>query len=645
MKANNYSIEQIKAVILVGGHDFGRCPVASRLNRALWPIVDKPALQYMIEGISHQGVRRFVVCYEGRVQELQKAVNLPDSVEVEYRVEILPRGTAGCLRDVLSPEKDEILMVFQSMFVPVPDIAELMAEHDKGEAQVTLFFYPGPDGRVLSNAAPLYMCEPAIVKYVPEVGYFDLKEGLVPALVRADKKVYAAPFRSSAASFRNWREYIDVILNDVQNNPKQNVICETAQVAPSAKLLGPVVIGRNARVADNVVLIGPVVLGPGCSVAAGAFISESVLWQDAQIGMRCRVENSLVDAGKAVKVDSVCRDSLLACAPGLVGNIKNRLVCLINSFSAMTSEPKNTIAECLNTRTGKAAMVAGCLALLCGVVALYWIPTLRGLVKIWTSSDEYSSGMLVPLLTGVIVWMRRKDLLDCPIRPAVWLGLAVVLVAQGMRVFGLYYMFSSLDNISLILTIVGLIVMVFGLALTLRLWSVLAFLCLMLPFPRKVQNLIALPLQEWATASAVFVLETLGFNVLREGNVINLNGTMVAVAEACNGLRMLTAFIMVCALVVLAMRRTLLEKTLLLLSCIPIAMLCNTLRLAATSIAFTILDSQKWEKAFHDYGGLAMMPLALLLIVGQLWLFRRLFYQAPPAAQAALEMIYRNEKD
>lgn len=644
MKAK-YSIEQIKAVILVGGRDFGRCLVASRLNRALWPIIDKPALQYMIEAISGQGVRRFVVCYEGQVQELQNAVNLPESIEVEYHTETLPRGTAGCLRDVSSPEKDELLVVFQSMLVPAPDIAALMAEHDKGEAEITLFFYPGSDGQVLSNAAPLYICEPSIIEYIPDAGYFDLKEGLVPALVRADKKISAAMFHSSAASFRNWRDYINIISDYVQSDQSQNTICQTAQVAPSARLIGPIVIGHNARIGEDAMLIGPVVLGQGCSIGAGAFISESVVWQGAQIGTRCRVENALVDAGKAVKAGSVCKDSLLACTPGMVGNIKNRLVRLINSFSAMISEPKNTMADCLGTREGQTAMAAGCFALLCGVIALYWIPTLRGLAKIWTSSDEYSSGMLVPLLTGVIVWMRRRDLSDCPVRPAVWLGSAIVLLAQGVRFFGLYYMFSSLDNISLILTVAGLIVMVFGLGLTLRLWSVLAFLCLMLPFPNQVRNFIALPLQEWATASAVFVLETLGFNVIREGNVINLNGTMVAVAEACNGLRMLTAFIMVCALVVLTMRRTLLEKVLLLLSCVPIALLCNTLRLAITSIAFTVLSTEKWEKAFHDYGGLAMMPLALFLIVGQLWLFNRLFYSAPSAAQAALEIVYRNEKE
>ncbi len=659
MKAEKYNLEQVKVVILIGGHDFGRCPVASRLNRALWPIIDKPALQYMIEEIFRQGIRRFVICYEGQSQELQNAVNLPDSLEVEYQTEVLPRGTAGCLRDVSSPEKEELLMVFQSIFVPVPDIPALLDKHQKGDVGITLFFHTDSEKQEFSSIAPLYICESSIIKYVPEIGYFDLKEGLIPTLVRVNEKIGAVLFDQSARNFRDWREYIDAILSYIQNNRHPNTpkdilnrnygddvnICETAKIAPSARLIGSIVIGHNVRVSESALLIGPVVLGAGCSVGAGSLISESVIWQDVQIGTQCMIERSLVDAGKIVRAGSICKDSLLACSSGWYENVKNSFVRLINSFSAMRPEPKNTMTDCLNTRLGKVSIIAGCFALLCGVMLLYWIPTLRSLAKIWTSSDEYSNGMLVPLLAGVVLWIRRRELLESPVCPAVWFGPAVVLLAQGVRFFGLYYMFTSLDNISLIVTIAGLVIMVFGLSLVLRFWSVLAFLSLMLPFPNRVRNFIAMPLQEWATASAVFVLETLGFNVIREGNVINLNGTMIAVAEACNGLRMLTAFIMVCALVVLVMRRTFFEKTLLLLSCIPIALLCNTLRLAITSIAFTMINSEKWEKAFHDYGGLAMMPMALLLIVGQLWLFNRLFYQVGPIMQSASEIIYRKKKD
>ena len=36
------------------------------------------------------------------------------------------------------------------------------------------------------------------------------------------------------------------------------------------------------------------------------------------------------------------------------------------------------------------------------------------------------------------------------------------------------------------------------------------------------------------------------------------------------------------------------------------------------------IDTEHWEKVFHDFGGLAMMPLALGIIVLELWLLSNL---------------------
>lgn len=635
-----YNLDQIKAVIIVGGCDFGRCPVAERLNRAFWPISDRTALQYMIDEISRQGVRHFVICQS---QELQMTLNLPDSVEVEYKIDRLPRGTAGCLKEVLSPEKEELLIVFQSILVTIPDISALFNEHKNGDALVTLFSHPENETNASLNLAPMYCCESSILNYIPDSGYFDFKEGLVPALVRANQKIHIASVNQPIRNFRDWTEYLQ-LLTDRSFGLKPH-IDQTAQIASSARIIGDVVIGQKTKVCDHAVLVGPVVIGADCSVGHGAFVSDAVLWDGAEIGPQCQIQNSVVDAGKAVSGFKVYRGVLLADSHSWASRLRNTVIRWMNRYIYAGRQLRCVLADCWDISYYKVLLMVSCLAMLCAVTGLYWIPTITGLVKIWTSSDEYSSGMLVPMLAALVLWLQRKTVAACPVRPAIWIGGGLLLLAQAARIFGLYYMYSSVENLSLIASFASLIVMIFGMPLTLRLWPVLLFLCLMLPLPRRIQSWIGLPLQEWATASAVFVLEAFGFSVLRQGNVINLNGTMVAVAEACNGLRMLTAFMVVCAMVVLVMRRTMLEKALVLISCIPIAMLCNTLRLAITSVAFTVIDSEKWEKTFHDYGGLAMMPLALFLIIGELWLFGRLFCQTQSTVSAAAEVIYRKVKD
>ncbi|MHC4521571.1 MAG: exosortase/archaeosortase family protein, partial [Planctomycetota bacterium] len=133
-----------------------------------------------------------------------------------------------------------------------------------------------------------------------------------------------------------------------------------------------------------------------------------------------------------------------------------------------------------------------------------------------------------------------------------------------------------------------------------------------------------------------------GYEVLQDGNVINIGDTSVAVAEACNGLRMITAFFVISGLVVLLVNRTWWEKLLILISSFPIALLCNTLRLTITAVFFTVLQSEAMEKRFHDYGGYAMMPLALGMVVGELWLLAQL--TTPPATTAPAVIARRRSR-
>jgi len=242
---------------------------------------------------------------------------------------------------------------------------------------------------------------------------------------------------------------------------------------------------------------------------------------------------------------------------------------------------------------------------------------------IWQRSDEYSSGLLVPFLAVYILWSRRHAIAKTPVKPSMW-GLFAFAGAQAIRFFGLFFMYSSAERLSIVLSIIALVLLFCGWKFLWKVSTILLFLFLMLPWPNRVQAALALPLQNWATSSAVFCLEIVGYDIVQEGNVIHIGQTTVAVAEACNGLRMITAFFVISGMVVLLVNRRWWEKLIILLSCLPVALLCNTVRLVITSIAFTILKGEYWERMFHDFGGYAMMPLALGLMMVELFILRRL---------------------
>ena len=262
---------------------------------------------------------------------------------------------------------------------------------------------------------------------------------------------------------------------------------------------------------------------------------------------------------------------------------------------------------------------------------------LADLWRIWMTNDNYSSGVLVPFLAAYVIFVRRKELARTPIAPFYW-GILVILAGFGMRLFGSMLVYASAERLSTVVIIVGVVLTLFGAKMTWRLGWVLLFLLLMLPWPNRVYGPVSLLLQNWATTSSVFLLEVLGIAVVQEGNILHMGQTSVAVAEACSGLRMLTAFMVISGLMAFLYNRSFWEKAVVVASSVPIAVLCNTMRLTATAIAFTAGYGEKTNEFFHGMGGYLMMPLALMMMAGELWVMKKLFVTVPadqPAGKAA----------
>ncbi len=263
----------------------------------------------------------------------------------------------------------------------------------------------------------------------------------------------------------------------------------------------------------------------------------------------------------------------------------------------------------------------------------YW-SVLVGLWGDWQDDPNYSVGQLVPLLALYLLWHKRASLRGCPISPG-WWGLALLALAQLIRLAGYVFLYGSLERFALWLSIVALTYLIAGRKLVWRLRWIFLFLALALPLPGRVHNAISGPLQESATRGTVFVLELAGTDVTRHGNVLSLGaGTPVGVAEACSGLRMLTAFVIVAAVLAFLLQRPVWQRVVLLVSSVPVAIVCNVVRLVATAWFFSVSDHGLAVQTFHDFAGIAMMPLAIAILLGEVWLMGCLVEPDPDARNA-----------
>jgi len=280
----------------------------------------------------------------------------------------------------------------------------------------------------------------------------------------------------------------------------------------------------------------------------------------------------------------------------------------------------------------RAALWVAAAGLLACLLWSYW-PTLVELFEFWQRNQDYSVGQLVPLVAAWLVYRSRRELAADWAGP-VWWGLAWIAAGELLRLGGVYYGFGSIERYALLLTLPGIVLTLGGWRVLYRLRWVLVFLFLMVPLPGRLHEAIAVPLQARATSIAVFGLETLGFFVAREGNVLRMEeSTTISVTEACSGLRMLAAFVFVAAVLAFLIKRPRWQKALLLASSIPIAVLSNGIRGIATAVFVYYAKNPSLSEKFHDGAGLAMMPLALAILALELKLLS--LFSRPVASPGA----------
>lgn len=615
----------IRTVVLVGRQDFGRCPLAARSPTALWPLGDRSVLARLLDHTARDGITRAVVCCSEDACAAVEAACAGAALEVQVLTEDLTKGTAGCLRDAVASDPGDLLIVMSGSMMCPPSIPLLVETHRASEADLTVVFNPAASGDAAHESpAEIYLCDPTVLQHIPIGGYSDIKEGLIPSILRAGGTVRPLVLPEQAGNFHDRAGYLDAValyLRQEQRAEDGFVLRDSSDgrvappaavsVHPTARIYGPVAMGAEAQVLEDALVVGPAVVGPRALVGPGSAVVGSVLWPGAHVGARCEIRQCIVAEERAVPDGAEVVEQALCDSRHTSG------------ASAWTRLAAAAAARIDRVAPRWAGYVAGAVVFALVFLWSYW-STLAGLWRVWSASDEYSAGLLVPPLAAYVLWTRRRDLARVPIRPAIVAGTVVFLLAQAMRSFGLHHMYASAERLSLVVTVAALVLLLGGWRLSWKLAGVLLFLCLMLPWPNRIQAMIGLPLQSRATDSAVFCLELVGYGVQQDGNVITIGTTQVFVAEACNGLRMITAFFVICGLVALLARRAWWEKLLVLVSSLPIALLCNTLRLAATAAAFTVLEAARWEKLFHDFGGYAMMPLAVAMTVGELWLVARL---------------------
>jgi mannose-1-phosphate guanylyltransferase/phosphomannomutase len=310
-------MEATAGFVLVGTHPWTRSTFDRLGPRALLPVADRPLFAYALEWLADAGIPNAAVCgnRETTTVQAQIAANTPAKMSVTYLEDPMPRGAAGSVRDAAAASSANTFVVTDGTAIPNGiNLKELLAHHADSGAAVTIVAYQ----EKRSNGNPsievptgIYVFNRRALEHVPERGFCDIKEKLIPQLYAAGERIvtytsgYDTPRVLDLATYHAVNEWMIERLaagaeRDGYVRAGQALVHRTARVDQSAMLVGPVLVGPGARVFGGAVIVGPTAIGARAIVERGAFVSRSIILGRAAIGEQSAADRCILAADAAL---------------------------------------------------------------------------------------------------------------------------------------------------------------------------------------------------------------------------------------------------------------------------------------------------------------------------------------------------------
>lgn len=258
------------------------------------------------------------------------------------------------------------------------------------------------------------------------------------------------------------------------------------------------------------------------------------------------------------------------------------------------------------------------------VVGLGWAyaPTARQMIRIWQSDTYAGHSLFVPIFSAFLLWSDRERLRGAAGKgsPA---GVFVLLAGLAMLVLGQAERSLTLQALSLVVTVAGATLWGFGSKCLQAAWFPIAFLALSMPVPRAIVRACSYDLQLFAARFAAFVVTLLGTPIHRRGLLLELPSVTLEVAEICNGLRFMSALVVLTVAFAQITQRTAAAKIGLVLAAPPLAILANGVRVVALALGAEYIGPQAVSGIMHHSIGKVVWLLAIAPMVALGFILRR----------------------
>ena len=307
----------MQGVILAAGKGTRLHPVTASRSKAMMPILGKPIVARIMDGLRHQGVCRFVVVISPDDSDIvAHFTSLSSDVsEVTFVTQAERLGMAHALQQAVPYLDEAFVLTACDNLVPSSHISELIYTHSSNAcAQATLSLMrvpqkkisqtgivalehgkvtqivekPDPDNAPSNiSSLPLYVFSPRILDFLPDIvpsrrGEIELQDGIQMLIdqVGGVRGVFVDR-RHTLTTAQDLLEINRHYLNEC------GAICIPESLRGAVKLIPPVQIDEGVTIGGN------------CQIGPAVYIERG-----AVVGDNARIRDAIVLSGAAVSTGS-----------------------------------------------------------------------------------------------------------------------------------------------------------------------------------------------------------------------------------------------------------------------------------------------------------------------------------------------------
>jgi exosortase len=256
------------------------------------------------------------------------------------------------------------------------------------------------------------------------------------------------------------------------------------------------------------------------------------------------------------------------------------------------------------------------------------------IVHRWLTDSSWSHGFLIPFFSLYFINQHKKEILNLQTEPS-YLGLFFLICGIVFYPLNIvHFRYGYFRPIGMVATLGAVVLFLGGWRLIRYTWLPVAFLVFAVPLPARYYVKLTMPMRLLAAKVAAFLLNLVSqMDATANGVVIDViyKGQRLEpaldVAEACSGMRLLMAFLALGVAMAYLHYRPVWQRIILLASTIPIALLCNIVRVTATGFIYILIHPRYAQGIYHDFLGMAMLPLAFGLYGSLAWFMSSLFVE------------------